>query len=337
MSTCLAAITTSTWHILHSQNSRIRLFIFSDAPRDRTVVIHTHLTTCNTQVLVQYRQTPHTGTASPLVLILSVIVQAIPTFPFNEKMSQMLLLFFVATIAPRSASATGPTHPAEVHIYEKPLRRLALCHITLLLLLYIHPNNTMPARFPINFSLKPSQTSQRIDDATATTRSRSSTTITMLEEEFGMCELHKSGATASSSFYSLALRLLLNLSYFVSPDFLSKLHIHIPKRRRRLSSEEESWEILWDYDSGEDMNLPQSPLGFPPGRFPGGGERDSELDQDVATPTSGTAWSSDAEPTPLISSHFPRTPHPNALSGEGHPDGELLGISAPSPIKPDTL
>ncbi|KAF8487709.1 hypothetical protein F5888DRAFT_542048 [Russula emetica] len=103
---------------------------------------------------------------------------------------------FVAVIAPRSASATGPKHPTEIYIYEKPPRRLALCAVTLLLLL---PNNTMPEQFPITFSPEPSQTSQSIVDATAMTRSRSSTMITTLEKEFGM-EPPKSGATASSSF-----------------------------------------------------------------------------------------------------------------------------------------
>jgi len=99
---------------------------------------------------------------------------------------------------------------------------------------------------------------------------------------------------------------------------------------------------LWDCEV-DDVNLPQSPvgdIGFPPGSFPdyhAGGEQDSELDQDVATPTNGTTWSSDEELTPLFSSNFPRTPHPDALRGEDHPDGELLGISAPSPMRPDTL
>jgi hypothetical protein len=108
---------------------------------------------------------------------------------------------FVAVIAPRSASATGPNHPTEVYIYEKPPRRLALCAVTLLLLL---PNNTMSEQSPITLFPKPSQTSQSIVDATAMTRPRSSTTITMLEKEFGMCESPRSGATASSSFYPLS-------------------------------------------------------------------------------------------------------------------------------------
>lgn len=64
------------------------------------------------------------------------------------------------------------------------------------------------------------------------------------------------------------------------------------------------------------MNLPQSPVedvGLP--NYHASEEQDSELDQGVATPTSGTTWSSD-ELTPLFSSNFPETPHPNAFKGE---------------------
>jgi len=221
---------------------------------------------------------------------------------------------FVAVIAPRSASATGPKHPTEIYIYEKPPRRLALCAVTLLLLL---PNNTMPEQFPITFSPEPSQTSQSIVDATAMTRSRSSTMITTLEKEFGM-EPPKSAP--SGLLYTLRLLILKR----------KKSTSQAPEPRRRPSFYEGSWVTLWDRDV-DDANLPQSPLediGFPQGSFPdyhASGEQDSEVGQDVATPTSGTAWNSDEsdeELTPLFSSNFPRTPIPNALRGEGHPDGD---------------
>jgi hypothetical protein len=125
---------------------------------------------------------------------------------------------------------------------------------------------------------------------------------------------------------SLALWVLLNPFYSVSPGLLSKLHIPKLKKPtiqtqdpmpRRNPSYKGSWVILWDCDV-DDVILPQSPVedvGFPPEGFPNyhaSGEQDSELDQDVATPTSGTAWSSDEEPSPPFSSNFPRTPHPNA-------------------------
>jgi hypothetical protein len=151
-------------------------------------------------------------------------------------------------------------------------------------------------------------------------------------------------------FPSLALRLLLNLFYFVPPGLLSKLQIRKrkepttqrPHRRPSFLNSKVFWVTLWDWEV-DDVNLPHSPpedVGFLPGGFPdyrASEEQDSELDQDVATPTNDTAWSSDEELTPLFSSNFPRTPHPDALRGEGHPDREPLGISAPSPIRPDTL
>ena len=191
----------------------------------------------------------------------------------------------------------------------------------------------MPGRFPIIFSSKPSQTSHSVvdSDAIASSRTRSSTTITTLEMELGMCEPPKSGATASSSLSSLALRLLLNLLYFVCPGLLSKLHI--PKRKKPTTQGPEPhqnpffngeiWSTFWDCGSDEfDVNLPRSPpkdVGCPPESFPdyhANGEQDSELGQDVTTPTNGTACNSDEELTPLFSSNFTRTPHPNALGAE---------------------
>jgi hypothetical protein len=106
---------------------------------------------------------------------------------------------FVVVIAAGSASATRPTHPAEICIYEKLRRRLILCAITLLLLLHIHPNSTM--RLLTIFSPKHSQTSKSIVDAPSTTRTRSSTAITTLEKELGMCEPPKSG---EQLFYPLS-------------------------------------------------------------------------------------------------------------------------------------
>lgn len=90
--------------------------------------------------------------------------------------------------------------------------------------------------------------------------------------------------------------------------------------RRSPSFYKGPWVTLWVYEV--DVNLPQSPVedvGFPPEGFPNyhaSGEQDSELDQDVATPTSGTAWNSDEELTPLFSSNFPRIPHPDAFGAK---------------------
>ncbi len=87
---------------------------------------------------------------------------------------------------------------------------------------------------------------------------------------------------------------------------------------------------LWGCDVDDDVNSPQSPLedvDFHSGSFLDHHtrrEQDRERDQNVATPTNDTAWSSDEELTPLFSSNFPTTPGPNALQHEDHPDGELL-------------
>ena len=103
----------------------------------------------------------------------------------------------------------------------------------------------------------------------------------------------------SSSFLFLARTPDLN----VSPGLLSKLKIS--KREKPTSqapdlcpspSFEGRWVTLWAYQASE--------------------EQDYEPDQDVATPTDATAWSSDEELTPRFSD-FPRTLYPNALTGEG--------------------
>jgi hypothetical protein len=131
---------------------------------------------------------------------------------------------------------------------------------------------------------------------------------------------------------SFALRLLLNLFYFASTGFLPKLHIPRPTTQ----CPKGPWVTFWD--SGEDV-LPRSPHEDVTGSFPdyhASGEQDSGLDQDVATPTDSTAWSTDEELTPPFFSKFPRTPHPNALTGEGHSNGKVPGINTSSPIRPDT-
>jgi hypothetical protein len=79
---------------------------------------------------------------------------------------------------------------------------------------------------------------------------------------------------------------------------------------------------LWGYDVDDDVNLPQSPL--EDGDFHSGSfldrhtrrEQEREPDQNAATPTNDTAWSSDEELTPLFSSNFPTTPGTKALRQE---------------------
>ncbi len=120
---------------------------------------------------------------------------------------------FVAVIGPRSAMATGPTHTAKVYIFDQPAAlSCPLFDFSSRLLSRVHLNNTTPAQFTMLFSSRTSQASQSVVDAAmTTTRARSETTITVLEEEFGMHEVPKAktrfGATASSSFFlTLVLR-----------------------------------------------------------------------------------------------------------------------------------
>jgi len=138
-----------------------------------------------------------------MVLILSVLVQAIDrSSALNEKTHKCCSYSFVAVIAQALPVPQGP-HTIRIYIYEKPLRSSCpLCCYSPLIAPY---SPTISCECDSRYSCpKPSQTSQSIVDANPTTRSRSSTTITMLEEEFGACKPHKSGATASSSFYHLS-------------------------------------------------------------------------------------------------------------------------------------
>lgn len=133
-------------------------------------------------------------------------------------MPQTLLLFFCGSHRPIATSKVCQCHRAHTpdrSIYivgETTASSCRLCYYSPFVApfspeLHVY---TMPVRFPMIFSHKHPQTSKTIVDATSTTRSRSSTTITTLEKEFGACEPPKSGtaATRSSSF--------LILSHFVS-------------------------------------------------------------------------------------------------------------------------
>jgi len=81
------------------------------------------------------------------------------------------------------------------------------------------------------FSSKTSKTPQNIVDTTVTPPSRSSTTISVLEEEFGMREVPKAttrfGTTARNLFSSfLKLQVLLNLFYFGISRLTTQSHSH---------------------------------------------------------------------------------------------------------------
>jgi hypothetical protein len=180
--------------------------------------------------------------------------------------------------------------------------------------------------------------------------SRRSTTISMLEEEFGMRE----GPEASTRFGAATPFPLTRTprSNYLSIGLPPKLRILPPKRkksttqapepRRSLSFSMGTWETVWscdvdDVDLVEPVESPLEDLDSPPGGSPSPdyrGDPDSELDQDVATPTNGNPWSSDGELTPLFSSNLPSALDSNPLGYEGRPGGELLE-SAPSPTEPE--
>lgn len=157
--------------------------------------------------------TPY-STASLLALILSVLVQSHSLIHFQRKDVPNVVLILLWQSSPQCDIKVCQCHPChrvhtppEAYIYCRRDRRVVLPFV-LLLSIYcsiFHPNHTsiytMPVQFPMIFSHKHPLTSKSIVDATSTTRSRSSTTITTLEKEFGACEPPKSGATESSSFF----------------------------------------------------------------------------------------------------------------------------------------
>jgi hypothetical protein len=137
----------------------------------------------------------------------------------------MLLLFFCGSHRPNcKVCQCHGAHTPNRNIYERPTRRLALCAVSLLLLLHIHPNSTM--RFLTIFSHKPSQTSESIVDAPSTTRTRSSTMITTLEQELGMWEPPKSG---EQFFYSSRTPALIKSILLCIP----RLTIQVPNPKTR--------------------------------------------------------------------------------------------------------
>jgi hypothetical protein len=183
----------------------------------------------------------------------------------------------------------------------------------------------MTVHFPKLFSSSPSQTSQNVDAAQPTRRR--STTISMLEEEFGICEPPK---TTTRFGLPPKLRIL--------PPKRKKSTTQVPVPRPSLSFLNGPCETLWacDEDGVDLIESVESPL---EGSFPDlHWEQDSELDQDLATPTNDNSWSSDGELTPQFFSNFPSTLEPDPLRHEGHPDGKLLEsvLQASSPIEPDT-
>ncbi|KAH9953981.1 hypothetical protein BC827DRAFT_1272996 [Russula dissimulans] len=184
-------------------------------------------------------------------------------------------------------------------------------------MLFFHHNTSSP-------------TSDKVD--AAPTRRRS-TTISMMEEEFGICELPQPETTR----FGLPARLR------ILPPKRKRSSTQAPEPRRNSSFLTGSWETVWGCNiDGSDGNFVEPPLeedasasagshGVP---GYGGQDNESDRDHDVSTPTHGAPWSTDGEITPRFSSTFPNTPNPSALTCEAHPDRESLRINAPHSVDP---
>jgi len=171
----------------------------------------------------------------------------------------------------------------------------------------IVPQQPEQYRFPMLFSSKTSKTSQsRSADAARPIR-RCSTTISMLEEEFGMREPPK-----ATTRFGLPPKLR------IIPPKRKQSTTQAPEPRRSSSFSKGPWETLWGCDL-ESLESPVEGIDFPSGIFPDHhAEQGSEFDHDVSTPTNGApSWSSNEELTPLLSSNFPS--NSNASRREDRP------------------
>ncbi|KAH9986906.1 hypothetical protein BJV74DRAFT_796676 [Russula compacta] len=152
---------------------------------------------------------------------------------------------------------------------------------------------------------------------------RRSTTISAMEEEFGICDPPQAVFTVHAQN---------------PPSKTQESSTQAPEPRRNSSFLKGSWETVWGCDE-EDVSLVESPPDEDLDAFsdsvPEHGEKDSIPDQDVATPMNNTLWGTDGEITPQFSSNFPSTLDPDALRHEGHPDGEFSRINASCPAELD--
>ncbi|KAH9968350.1 hypothetical protein BGW80DRAFT_1462029 [Lactifluus volemus] len=126
---------------------------------------------------------------------------------------------------------------------------------------------------------------------------RQSTTISMLEEELGMCE-----PPQAVNRFGLPSRLR------IIPPKRKHSFTQAPEPRRKASFLKGPWEIVWDCDMDEAYrteSLPGEDVNFLSDEVLGHGEQDCELDRsrDVGTPT-GTG-DANGETTPTFASHVP--------------------------------
>ncbi|KAH9964985.1 hypothetical protein BC827DRAFT_904642 [Russula dissimulans] len=175
------------------------------------------------------------------------------------------------------------------------------------------------------------------DEVDAAPNRRRSTTISMIEEEFGICELPQTTRFGGKPI-AAPINFLRSRSHclFLFPGLPARLRILPPKRRRSSAQAPEprrnssfltgSWETVWGCDhidsdgSFVEPPLEEDALASASDGVPGYGGQDNESDwdHDVSTPTlaHGAPWSTDGEITPPFSSTFPNTPNPSALKCE---------------------
>jgi hypothetical protein len=182
---------------------------------------------------------------------------------------------------------------------------------------------------PMFFSPNSDRTSE---SAKAVPARRHSTTISMMEQEFGMREPPQAVTRFGRKADSLVL-----LSHSPSDGFSSGLasrlrivpqmrkrsYTQAPEPRRNSSFLKGPWEIMWGCDADEAYLVESSPdeeVDSPSDEVLGKGVQEYELDQNVATPTGDASWCAGGETTPTFSSNFPTQPDSEDLRCDSHPD-----------------
>ena len=111
----------------------------------------------------------------------------------------------------------------------------------------------------------------------------------------------------------------------VLPQKRKKTLTQIPEPRRNSSFLKGSWETVWGCDANDVDFVESPPEDLDP--LESAPDQDGGLDEIIATPTNGAAWSTDGEITPMFPSNFPSTPDLNAPRYERHTDTESLRTS----------
>jgi hypothetical protein len=258
----------------------------------------------------------------------------VPSILLNGKTSQMLLYYFCGGHRPKRLPVPrGPRTPQKVYIAE---RRVVLPFVLHRSSHFPNSTRTIPCQYTSqSFSLPILLIHHRVlmlhnQPAGVQRRSR------CWKKNLAFASRPRPRHVSVRRFFSPLTRIpsLIPSSIGLPPKLRilppnrKKSSTQVPVPRPSLSYLNGPCETLWacDDDGVSLIDSVESPL---EGSFSGlHGEEDSELDQDVATPTNGNPWSSDEELTPLFFSNFPSTLDPNALRHEDHPDGKLLKPSS---------